>query len=576
MTISPISFTTIVGIDDHHVKELEMSYKTWKEYRPELFEQPLLLVCDADISPQEWNRRLHFLDHPDQRRVQWSLPDATQREKMLNGVTLVAGTHVHTPWYFKLDTDSIADAPGDWIQESWFQPNEHGELPAFISHPLNVTKISAISRLEEWSKGIPDLNKFAPFELRNHQRRNFVHHRRIVSWCFWGRTDWTKEVLGYCNGRLPVPSHDTYLSYCATKRNDFIRRASMKACGWTHKGRYASFQRYFANRQNQRNLDHKQGSSPKNTVSQPANTAKIHKPSPQAVEHDQHHSRGQAGVFYLLSGPAYAARLVASLWSLRKHYSGPVVIYAVGDKSQSIAREIQSDHRLNVECRDFPRAHRRKNASYLTKLAILQNAPFERTCYLDADTVVAGSIDELLAMNNEEQIVATQFATWTSAHRKVQKRIKNWLRLDTEGKTKSRINRLVRSALRSRPAVNGGVFTVRSDSELASKWYDLAIIGKTTFICDEIALQLLLHHHPRKILDCRWNCSPIYAKDTDDVRIWHMHGSKHLRENARPIWLPIYEECLAENVAQIAEWTPAGDRRLKRFIEQRQSVINSI
>ena len=91
--------------------------------------------------------------------------------------------------------------------------------------------------------------------------------------------------------------------------------------------------------------------------------------------------------------------------------------------------------------------------------------------------------------------------------------------------------------------------------------------GRAFYFCDEISLQLLLPHYPHKLLDDRFNCSPTYGRSRDDVRIWHLHGSKHVAHDSyRRVWLPLYEECLRHNVAGLAAWAPGGDARLRQFL----------
>ena len=103
-----IDFTTIVGIDRQHLAELRCTWPTWKRHRPEILQQPLLAICDGEVSDEQWNEELTFLDHPDVRRILWIQPGVSQREKMLTGLTVLPGREVLTAWYLKLDTDVVA------------------------------------------------------------------------------------------------------------------------------------------------------------------------------------------------------------------------------------------------------------------------------------------------------------------------------------------------------------------------------------------------------------------------------------------------------------------------------------
>jgi len=276
------------------------------------------------------------------------------------------------------------------------------------------------------------------------------------------------------------------------------------------------------------------------------------------------------GIIYLLTGPAHAARLVVSLCSLRDHYDGPVTVYTTQPESHEIGRRCAADPRLDVEHRATSAVATRKNSSFLTKLELLPQAPYEITAYLDADTMVVGDISDLFDIRPADQLCATRFANWHSGGRVLRRRIQRWRTIKQDRFDPQWFQGLIDDALQKHPAVNGGVFALHRGADLVNPWRELAMVGRHTFICDEIALQLLLHRYPHKLLDCRYNCSPIYVSRPRDTRIWHFHGEKHLRGQCRPIWWPAYQRCLEENVAGLAEWTPAGDPRLEKYLEQEQ------
>src|SRR5204863_389720 len=120
-----------------------------------------------------------------------------------------------------------------------------------------------------------------------------------------------------------------------------------------------------------------------------------------------------------------------------------------------------------------------------------------------------------------------------------------------------------------------GVFAFRRGARILQPWKELTWIGRDTFICDEIALQLLLHRFPHRVLPSKYNCSAQYCANERDPRIWHFHGGKHLsRAHASALWLPAYEECMRENVGGIAEWTPAGDKRLRGYLRSAEKAAS--
>lgn len=268
------------------------------------------------------------------------------------------------------------------------------------------------------------------------------------------------------------------------------------------------------------------------------------------------------GIIYLLTGPAHGVRLVVSLWSLRRHYAGPVTLFTTQLASHWIGERCAGDRRLGVEHRTFGDAAAGRNGDFLTKLAVLPHSPYRVTAHLDADTLVAGDVSALFELPESEPFCATQFAEWTTRKRILRRRLEPWRSVGRDEAERAILNGLVDAALERRPAVNGGVFAYRRGAEIVDRWRELAETGRSTFICDEIALQLILTQYPHKLLDCRYNCSPIYGVRRDDVRIWHFHGERHVDARCRELWLPAYEECLRKDVARLAQWSPGGDRRL--------------
>lgn len=229
------NFTTIVGVDQEHLEELRLVWPTWRLHRPELLSHPLLLVCDGARPLSAWQKDLAFLGHPQSEILLWNLADAEQREKMLNGLVFAAARQITTPWYLKLDTDTIALRSAEWIDLSWFLPDDKGQFPSLISCPWGYTKpADAIERLDAWGDTHPQLASFPRLNLSPRPGAELVVHPRIIGWCFFGRTEATQGAAALCAERLPVPSQDTFLWYVAKRRGELIRRIPMKRYGWDH------------------------------------------------------------------------------------------------------------------------------------------------------------------------------------------------------------------------------------------------------------------------------------------------------------------------------------------------------
>lgn len=225
-----MEFTTCLAVDGLHVKELEESWKSWRIFKPEIMDNPLLIICDGSV--MQWENRLSFIDHTDWDLIPWE-PEITyesQREKMLTALTLLPGRCVETEWFLKLDTDAVATGRADWIEREWFDL-----VPTFISNPWGYTKpADAIDRLDDWG----DTNALSSYKRLNlpyPERSNKVKHRRIISWLMFVNTEWNnRNVLPLIGEKLPVPSQDTLLWYIAKRRRQTYLTVKFKEKGWSH------------------------------------------------------------------------------------------------------------------------------------------------------------------------------------------------------------------------------------------------------------------------------------------------------------------------------------------------------
>ncbi len=231
-------FTTVVAVDAEHVLELEASWPTWVRFKPEILDRPLLVIADRAVGDEAWwlERLSAFLSHSDLRVAPWNGVDNYQRAKMLAGLVFVPPLFVTTPYWLKLDTDTVATRAGSWIDPSWFDSK-----PAIISQPWGyTTPASMLSDLDAWALQFPDRWQAGPPErgpVHEKRGKERVNHRRIISWCCFVETEFSKLAVDLAiqgGGSLPVPSQDTYHWYLASRLGRPIVTDNMKALGWEH------------------------------------------------------------------------------------------------------------------------------------------------------------------------------------------------------------------------------------------------------------------------------------------------------------------------------------------------------
>lgn len=229
--------TLVIGVDAAHREELRWVWPTWMRFKPELREMPTVVFYDANqVRPDD----LHFLrGHPNLRTVPWELPNAwNQRERMLTGFVHVPAREVATTWYLKLDTDVVATGAGEWLKPEWFEPDASGEPPVFISAKWHYTKPRFVmDLLDHWGDGVPELADRPRLNFPYSSTDSKLRHPRIISWLFFGRTDWTRKVAALVapDGRLPFPSQDSFMFYCAERLGCRYIRERMADYNWAHK-----------------------------------------------------------------------------------------------------------------------------------------------------------------------------------------------------------------------------------------------------------------------------------------------------------------------------------------------------
>lgn len=227
------------------------------------------------------------------------------------------------------------------------------------------------------------------------------------------------------------------------------------------------------------------------------------------------------GVFYYNHGERCLVRLAVSLFSLRKHYSGPVTIAAEGtppDWFTEIAKELKAD---------FIPAPQSGEYGLLKKSRLWRIMPYDVTLFLDADTLVRAPVDELLDHTEKHGIVVTRFHDWRTNGRRMKGRIRQWEKIEPKA---------VHAALNKYEwAINTGVMGWTRGNPLLPEYEAMTAkgltdrsIGKKTL--DEIAMQLVVPFHKHYLAGSEWNVGPIHGK-IEGAKIFHYHGHKHCRPN---------------------------------------------
>lgn len=227
-----IDFTTVIATDERYLPLLRLTWQTWQRHRPELFARPLLVLAAVPAADLDFVRR----GHPNVRIVDIPPHDGPTRERVFTAFIQLAPWLVETPWFFKLDVDTVARRPdAGWCADGLVEND-----PVFVASPWNYTKpADAVQRLDRWADTVPELAKFPALNLPFDPAAGRVITRgRVASYTYFGRTDWHRWLSTLCR-TLPLPSQDTLTWYVARRTGAFFRQHKMKRFGWNfcnHRG----------------------------------------------------------------------------------------------------------------------------------------------------------------------------------------------------------------------------------------------------------------------------------------------------------------------------------------------------
>lgn len=259
------------------------------------------------------------------------------------------------------------------------------------------------------------------------------------------------------------------------------------------------------------------------------------------------------GVLYLNLGTKCISRMLVSIYSLKKHYNGPISIISIGDESNKFFSSINDqliEQNVSIIKENFKEIPEGKNIVFLMKTSINKCTPYDLSVFLDADTLVRGSIDELFELAEKYDFIAPKFTNWTTKTKAIARRIESW---------RSTYPELMKGAFEYEPALNCGVFAFKKNAQFMLEWYQKTLPNRVVFIPDETGMQVIAHLYPHFACDQKYNVSCKYSTPKDpDTRVIHYHGRKHCRiKNDKIIyngelWVEEYKQAISKNFLNIS------------------------
>jgi len=272
------------------------------------------------------------------------------------------------------------------------------------------------------------------------------------------------------------------------------------------------------------------------------------------------------GILFFNIGKGCILRLIVSIYSLRKYYTGVVgVLLCEDDECSDIV--IEALKPFNVETYWFKRTlNLKRNTGYTIKPEVLSQSPYGLTLFCDSDTIFTCSPECLFKVIDENDLILTSYRDWKTTGSRIAKRIKSLRDILPPEQ--------IQKSLEYGTAINTGVVGYRRSvlEEFFQEWVETTLKGSGRFIIDEIACQCIAYKYKHKLIETVWNYS-CREKNMNDAKIIHYHGRKHARPDRYAsgfIWLDTLDELEktgivdADHLKTFAKW----DRYVRRYREK--------
>jgi hypothetical protein len=133
---------------------------------------------------------------------------------------------------------------------------------------------------------------------------------------------------------------------------------------------------------------------------------------------------GSKGVIYYNVGRGSLVRLAVSISTCVKHYPKEQITILADYEGYDDCKKMAEHFGVNVKLIELETLD--KKEILLNKCLAHTYTPYDNTIFIDADTIILNSFDELHDAADEDEFVVTQFSDWTTKRSVIRKRIKEW------------------------------------------------------------------------------------------------------------------------------------------------------
>jgi hypothetical protein len=218
--------TTAIAVDREHLAELREVWPTWQRWHPEITENQTIVISDNGYDlPMSCQHVTNYLA---------SYAGQTQRDRMLGSLLFTAPNLIETPYWLKIDCDTIATGPGPPLTDFIEGVESIAASPWPYSKPVD-----SITRLNDWYgavTGEPPLEG-VQYRPEGHSReRERAYYPRVIGWITIVNTAFSRRVAEFLvNHPPPFISHDTLLWYLAERWGTPAKKIKFRNFGWDHR-----------------------------------------------------------------------------------------------------------------------------------------------------------------------------------------------------------------------------------------------------------------------------------------------------------------------------------------------------
>jgi hypothetical protein len=271
------------------------------------------------------------------------------------------------------------------------------------------------------------------------------------------------------------------------------------------------------------------------------------------------------GIIMFNRGEKCVVRAIVCLYSLRKHYDGRVTFFLetpYPKEFDDVCKYFKCDIIHNVENHELK--------TLVRKTDMFGNPPYDRTLWIDSDTIVLGKLDAMFDYLDDCDICIPHFAGWVSSGHHISARINRFKDIIED--------KYIEEALKNHPAVNTGVLSFKKSDKwkkFVEDWVKIADQGskKHIFISDEVSFQVLYPNIKDWGLKCfiaptDYNVSVLHDHGkSKSPKIIHYHGQKSVLDvPACDIFKSHFREMCDKNIANINSFLKYADKRLVKYI----------